>query len=392
MERYNPEYSNGLSYEQVNKRKEEKAINYDTTVKTKSIKSIIVSNVFTLFNIINFILALLVFLVGAYKNLLFIIIIILNTLISTIQEIYSKKTVDKLSFLAQTKTKVVREGNIEEISNFELVLDDVIELEAGNQIPTDSIILNGEVEVNESLLTGEPNNIIKKVGDKLLSGSYIVSGKCRAKVEHLGADNYIAKISHEAKQKRKVNSEIMKSLNKIIATISVLILPVGILLFLNQLGLEGNNVKSAIVSTVAALIGMIPEGLVLLTSTVLAVSVTRLAKKKVLVQELYCIETLARVDVLCLDKTGTITEGKMQIEKIVPLNNHKKDELENIFRIISKYSEDNNSTMEAIKSKFTETTEEIKPRLYFDEKENKVKGKCKLKPYKSYFAFEVRGE
>ena len=360
MERYNPEYSNGLSYEQVNKRKEEKAINYDTTVKTKSIKSIIVSNVFTLFNIINFILALLVFLVGAYKNLLFIIIIILNTLISTIQEIYSKKTVDKLSFLAQTKTKVVREGNIEEISNFELVLDDVIELEAGNQIPTDSIILNGEVEVNESLLTGEPNNIIKKVGDKLLSGSYIVSGKCRAKVEHLGADNYIAKISHEAKQKRKVNSEIMKSLNKIIATISVLIVPVGILLFINQLGLEGNNVKSAIVSTVAALIGMIPEGLVLLTSTVLAVSVTRLAKKKVLVQELYCIETLARVDVLCLDKTGTITEGKMQIEKIVPLNNHKKDELENILRIISKYSEDNNSTMEAIKSKFTETTEEIK--------------------------------
>ena len=238
MERYNPEYSNGLSYEQVNKRKEEKAINYDTTVKTKSIKSIIVSNVFTLFNIINFILALLVFFVGAYKNLLFIIIIILNTLISTIQEIYSKKTVDKLSFLAQTKTKVVREGNIEEISNFELVLDDVIELEAGNQIPTDSIILNGEVEVNEALLTGEPDNIIKKAGDKLLSGSYIISGRCRAKVEHLGADNYIAKISHEAKQKRKVNSEIMKSLNKIIATISVLILPVGILLFLNQLGLE----------------------------------------------------------------------------------------------------------------------------------------------------------
>ena len=159
MQRYNPDYKTGLNYEQVNKRREEKLINIDTTVKTKSIRAIIISNFFTLFNIMNFVLALLIFFVGAYKNLLFIIIVILNTLISTIQEIHSKRTIDKLSFLAQTKTKVIREGKTEEISNFELVLDDVIELNAGNQIPTDSIILSGEIEVNESLLTGEPDNI-----------------------------------------------------------------------------------------------------------------------------------------------------------------------------------------------------------------------------------------
>ena len=332
MQRYNPDYKTGLTHEQVNKRKEENLINYDTTVKTKSIRSIIISNFFTLFNIMNFVLALLIFFVGAYKNLLFIIIVILKqyrpefamyaSLISTIQEIYSKRTIDKLSFLAQTKTKVIREGKTEEISNFELVLDDVIELNAGNQIPTDSVILSGEIEVNESLLTGEPDNIEKKKGDKLLSGSYLVSGKCFAKVEHIGKENYVAQISHEAKQKRKVNSEIMNSLNKIIKreyyekTLIKLRIKIDTnlindLRFFNQLDLQGNDFKQAIISTVAALIGMIPEGLVLLTSTVLAVSVTRLAKKKVLVQELYCIETLARVDVLCLDKTGNYQQLKL---------------------------------------------------------------------------------
>ena len=352
MQRYNPDYKIGLNQEQIDKRKAEKLVNFDTTVKTKSIRSIIISNFFTLFNIMNFVLALLIFLVGAYKNLLFIIIVVLNTLISTIQEIYSKKTVDKLSFLVQSRTKVIREGKNIEVSNYELVLDDVIELNAGNQIPTDSVILYGEVEVNESLLTGEPDNIEKKQGDKLLSGSYIVSGKCFAKVEHIGKENYVAKISYEAKQRRKVNSEIMQSLNKIIKFISFVIIPVGILLFFNQLDLQENDFKTAIVSTVAALIGMIPEGLVLLTSTVLAVSVTRLAKKKVLVQELYCIETLARVDVLCLDKTGTITEGRMSVDKIIPINNYTESELEKILGILGSYSEDKNSTIEAIREKY----------------------------------------
>ncbi len=366
MQRYNPDYKVGLNYEQVNERKKDNLVNFDTTVKTKSIRSIIFSNFFTLFNIMNFVLALLIVLVGAYKNLLFIIIVVLNTLISTIQEIYSKRTIDKLSLLVETKTKVVRESKTEEISNYELVLDDVIELNAGNQIPTDSIILDGEVEVNEALLTGEPDNIRKIKGDRLLSGSYIVSGKCFAKVEHIGKENYVAKISQEAKKKRKVNSEIMNSLNKIIKILSFIIIPVGILLFFNQVDLEGNDLKTAIVSTVAALIGMIPEGLVLLTSTVLAVSVTRLAKKHVLVQELYCIETLARVDVLCLDKTGTITEGRMSVDKIISANNHTESEVKEILGILGKYSEDKNSTIDAIRSKFTPNAElKVKARMAF---------------------------
>ena len=366
MQRYNPDFKKGLNYEQVNERKQEKLVNFDTTVKTKSIKSIIFSNIFTLFNIMNLVLALLIVLAGAYKNLLFIIIVILNTLISTIQEIHSKRTIDKLSFLVETKSKVVREGKTEEISNYELVLDDVIELNAGNQIPTDSIILDGEIEVNEALLTGEPDNIEKSKGDKLLSGSYIVSGKCFAKVEHIGKENYVAKISQEAKKKRKINSEIMTSLSKIIKLISFIIIPVGILLFFNQLDLDSYDWKTAVVSTVAALIGMIPEGLVLLTSTVLAVSVTRLARKKVLVQELYCIETLARVDVLCLDKTGTITEGRMSVDKIIPAKNYTEGEVKEILGVLAKYSEDRNSTIDAIRDKFSTNKElKIKTRMPF---------------------------
>jgi len=366
VQRYNPDFKKGLNYEQVNERKQEKLVNFDTTVKTKSIKSIIFSNIFTLFNIMNLVLALLIVLAGAYKNLLFIIIVILNTLISTIQEIHSKRTIDKLSFLVETKSKVVREGKTEEISNYELVLDDVIELNAGNQIPTDSIILDGEIEVNEALLTGEPDNIEKSKGDKLLSGSYIVSGKCFAKVEHIGKENYVAKISQEAKKKRKINSEIMTSLSKIIKLISFIIIPVGILLFFNQLDLDSYDWKTAVVSTVAALIGMIPEGLVLLTSTVLAVSVTRLARKKVLVQELYCIETLARVDVLCLDKTGTITEGRMSVDKIIPAKNYTEGEVKEILGVLAKYSEDRNSTIDAIRDKFSTNKElKIKTRMPF---------------------------
>lgn len=366
MQRYNPDFKKGLNYEQVNERKQEKLVNFDTTVKTKSIKSIIFSNIFTLFNIMNLVLALLIVLAGAYKNLLFIIIVILNTLISTIQEIHSKRTIDKLSFLVETKSKVVREGKTEEISNYELVLDDVIELNVGNQIPTDSIILDGEIEVNEALLTGEPDNIEKSKGDKLLSGSYIVSGKCFAKVEHIGKENYVAKISQEAKKKRKINSEIMTSLSKIIKLISFIIIPVGILLFFNQLDLDSYDWKTAVVSTVAALIGMIPEGLVLLTSTVLAVNVTRLARKKVLVQELYCIEALARVDVLCLDKTGTITEGRMSVDKIIPAKNHTEGEVKEILGVLAKYSEDRNSTIDAIRDKFSTNKElKIKTRMPF---------------------------
>lgn len=341
----------GLTKEEVEERIKENKVNYDTSLPTKSIKTIVRENIFTLFNLINILLGVAVFCVGSYKNLLFLIVIFCNTAISIIQEINSKKAVDKLSILAQAKVNCIRDGEKQEIGINSIVLDDLLMLETGNQIVADSIILEGEVEVNESFITGESDVIYKRKGDTLLSGSFVVSGKCKAEVIHIGDENYTSKISSGAKYVKKVNSEIMKSLNGIIKIVSIAIVPIGILLFFNQLGLTENSFKNAVVNTVAAIIGMIPEGLVLLTSTVLAVSVIRLSKRKVLVQELYCIETLARVDTLCLDKTGTITEGRMEVNDIIEITK-SKEELEEILSEISSASDDNNSTIEAIRAKY----------------------------------------
>ena len=341
----------GLAKEEVEERIKENKVNYDTSLPTKSIKTIVRENIFTLFNLINILLGVAVFCVGSYKNLLFLIVIFCNTAISIIQEINSKRAVDKLSILAQAKVNCIRDGEKQEIGINSIVLDDLLMLETGNQIVADSIILEGEVEVNESFITGESDVIYKRKGDTLLSGSFVVSGKCKAEVIHIGDENYTSKISSGAKYVKKVNSEIMKSLNGIIKIVSIAIVPIGILLFFNQLGLTENSFKNAVVNTVAAIIGMIPEGLVLLTSTVLAVSVIRLSKRKVLVQELYCIETLARVDTLCLDKTGTITEGTMEVNDIIEITK-SKEELEEILSEISSASDDNNSTIEAIRAKY----------------------------------------
>lgn len=350
----------GLTEKEVKERQEKGLINYDTTVPTKTIKRILFENFFTLFNIINLILGIAIFLVGSYKNMLFLVIVVINTAISTFQEIHAKKTIDKLSVMATSKVKVIRDGKKREISINDLVLDDVIELNIGNQVATDSVILNGEVQINESFITGEPDTIIKKEGDKILSGSFIVSGKCVAQVEHIGEDNYTAKISSGAKYIKKVKSEIMTSLNKIIRVLTFAIIPIGIGLFVMQYNVFGVGIKDAVVKTVAGIIGMIPEGLVLLTSTVLAVSVIRLSKSKVLVQDLYCIETLARVDTLCLDKTGTLTEGIMEVIDFVPITK-SEDEMKNIMANISKFSEDENSTIDAIRGYFTKINTKLNP-------------------------------
>lgn len=365
VERYNPNIEIGLTTDQVKKRIEEDLVNHDTTIPTKSIKRIIYENFFTLFNIINIILAICILCVKSYKNMLFLLIVIINTAISTIQEIHSKKVVDKLSIVASPKAKVIRNGKTEIIDIHQLVLDDIIILKTGEQIAADCKILSNEVEVNESCITGETNTIRKKVGDILLSGSYIVSGNTTAKIEHIGEENYTAQISSGAKYVKKIKSEIMTSLDKIIKILTFAIIPIGLLFFANQLHIPGNTYKTAVIKSVAAIIGMIPEGLVLLTSTVLAVSVIRLSKSNVLVQELYCIETLARVDTLCLDKTGTLTEGSLQVEKIIATMSSQQENLKTILQLFAKFSPDSNTTIEAIRD-FCNITNNINENYQLD--------------------------
>lgn len=337
----------GLNDKQVNERIAEGKVNIDASVPTKSVKRIIYDNVVTLFNIVNIILFVLLILVGSYKNMLFMGVVICNTAIGIIQEIRSKKSVDKLSILISKKVKAVRNSTEIEIPIEEIVTDDVIYLKRGSQVPSDCVVISGECYANESLLTGESDTIYKNKDAQLFSGSFISSGECYAKVNRVGKDNYASQIHSEAKYIKKVNSEIMNTLKKIIVFCSAAIFPIGIALFLTKYFLYNNTIETAVVSTVGALIGMIPEGLVLLTSSVLAVSVVRLTKSKVLVQELYCIETLARVDVLCLDKTGTITCDKMEVTEVVPLT-HDKNEINLALGSISRSSKDDNSTIKAI--------------------------------------------
>ncbi len=343
----------GLSKEEVEKRYRENKVNYDTTTPSKSIKQILIENIFTLFNFINIVLAIAVILVGSYKNLLFLGVVISNTLISTLQEIRAKKTVDKLSVISSSKAKVIRDSKEKEISINEVVLDDIIIYELGNQVIADSKVVDGTCEVDESFITGESKTITKKVGDELLSGSFIVSGSVVARVIHVGLDNYTSVISKDAKTMTKeINSQIMRSLNKIVKYVSIALIPIGILLLLKEFSIPNNTTSNAVVKVAAAVIGMIPEGLILLVSTVLAISVVKLSKYNVLVQDLYCIETLARADTLCLDKTGTITEGKMEVVDVVPLGKHKINEIDVALESISNNLNDKNPTFNALHDKY----------------------------------------
>ena len=289
MKRFNKDITIGLTSKEVNYQIEHNNINIDTTIPTKSVSTIILSNIFTLFNILNLCLGFIVFLTGSYKNLLFLGTVLTNTIISIVQELRAKKEVDTLSLMCTPKVNVIRDSKEIEIGVNDIVLDDIIKYKIGNQIVVDSIVLDGTIEVNESFITGESDSITKRKGDTLLSGSFVVSGNCYARVEHIKEDNYSSKISKEAKYVKKVNSVLLDSLNTIIKILSWVIIPLGLLLFMNQYYSLNNPLSTAVINTVAALIAMIPEGLVLLTSTVLAVSVIRLSKKKVLVKQLYCI-------------------------------------------------------------------------------------------------------
>ena len=343
----------GLTKKEVEKRLEEGKVNNSNTNNLKSNWEIVRDNVCTLFNLFNLIIAVALACVHAYTNMVFILIIIVNVLIGIIQEIHGKNLVKKLSILTTAKAKIIRDGKETEININEIVLDDVILLSQGDQIPSDAYVLEGEIEVNESLLTGESDTILKEKDSKLLSGSFVVSGKCYAKIEKVGDDNFANQIINATKKHKTVNSELLNSMKKVTNFTSFVIIPVGVILFVQAYMFRANELQQAVVATAAALLGMLPKGFVLLTSIALESGVIKLAKKQVLVQDLYSVETLAHVDTLCLDKTGTITEGKMKVidiekydEKVLP------DTLENIMSSYVKVTDDSNATFMALKNHF----------------------------------------
>ena len=306
----------GLTNEEVQERIAQGQVNNNENPNTRTYKQIILENTLTFFNFLNLVLLVLVLLVGSYKNSMFVGIIFINTVIGIIQEVRAKKTIDKLAILTESKTVVLREGKKWKISTEKLVVDDLIFLKAGEQVPADAKILEGNLEVNESLLTGEADNLPKNPGDELFSGSFVTAGQACCQIIHVGSDNYASRITSEAKEFKRHNSELRNSLNAILKVISIIIVPLGAMLFYKQYYFVGDSIRDSVVNMVAAVLGMIPEGLVLLTSVALTLGALKLAQKKTLVQELYCIETLARVDTLCLDKTGTITEGTMCVESV----------------------------------------------------------------------------
>lgn len=362
----------GLTESEVNERISKDLVNYDDTPKTKTVGKIIRDNFFNYFNFLNLALGLAVFISGylngdvlnALKNCLFMGVIIVNSIISTVEEVISKRITDNLSIINESKTKVIRDGAEKEISIYELVKDDIVVYKAGNQIAADSVILSGTVEANESCITGEPNSICKNVGDNLLSGSFIVSGSAIGQVVNVGKDNYVAQISAVAKYDKPVNSVILTSFEKMLKVLSILIIPIGAIMLFTQYRVTGTY-QETIFGSVSAVIGMIPNGLVLLTSSVMAVGVIKLYRCKVLIQQLYAIETLARVDTLCLDKTGTLTEGNMKVVDIVCHGKHKIEDVEKYLTIYACSMEDVNPTIDALKRKFEGEKEEVKDQVYF---------------------------
>jgi cation-transporting ATPase E len=350
--RYDTNIELGLPLEVVEQRTLDELTNTTGGKKSKSIPRIIFSNVVTFFNILIFIIAGFLIAVGAVTDLAFLIIVTINIVIGTVQEIRAKKMIDELSLMSSPYAKVKRGGEIKEIPTDEVVLDDLILLEPGKQICADSILLDGQVEVNESLLTGEADAIVKKPGDVLLSGSFIVSGRCQARVDKVGKDNYIEHLSNQAKVYKKPKSDLLISLNRIIQIMSIPIILIGVALFLIMYFRNSIDLTTSIRKTAGAMVGMIPSGLFLMSSIALFVGVIRLSQKKVLVQELYCIEMLARVDCICLDKTGTITDGTMVVKNVIDYNTIYGLATKNIISAILNALHDNNMTSQALEAKF----------------------------------------
>lgn len=356
----------GLNTQEVTKRIKEGKVNISPKPVVKSNFQIIMGHVFNLFNAYNFIIAVALVAVQAYSSLFFVIIVVSNTIIRARQEIKSKNMIAKLNLIVSPKTKVVRNGEMISIDNEEIVLDDIVYFETGNQISADSIIVENSVEVDESLLTGEADPILKGPGDKLLSGSFILSGASYCKVEHVGKDNYASKITDQARTRKQVSSVLLDTFTKVTRYTSYLVLPLSILMLYQAYVIRDQGITSTIVNTATALLGMLPKGLVLLTSVSLAASVIKLGKMNTLVQEMFSIETLSRIDVLCLDKTGTLTEGKMEIEQVIELDNPLNFNLDELMCSFVKGSLDNNITFKTLNNYFTRPAKyETKDRIAF---------------------------
>ena len=350
----NPGINEGLSGREVSLRQSNGLRNITPASNTKSEKQIVKENVLTFFNLIFIVLAGLLLIVGSFKNMTFLVVAIANTVIGIFQEIRAKRTIDKLTLVAAGTVKAIRDGQIVMARTDQLVRDDLVEFGAGDQICADAVVRAGQMSVNESLLTGEADAIQKKPGDELKSGSFVISGRCRAQLTRVGADSYAAKLAAEARSNVKsTKSEMMNSLTKLITVVGILLVPMGILLFIRQM--SAMSFTASIEGTVSALIGMIPEGLYLLTSVAIAVSCLKLAKQRVLVQDMNCIETLAHVDVLCVDKTGTITEPGMEVSDTFPLDTEKfpYEEIEKILAAFYYGQEPDNETAKAMTAQFS---------------------------------------
>lgn len=313
--RYRPDYRTGLTSQQVQEHRLHGWMNRAVEPPSKTTQDIVKENVFTYFNLIFAVLAVLLCIVGSFRDLTFLPVIIANTLIGIIQEVRAKQVLDNLTMLNAPRATVVRDGKKHVVDAEDLVLDDIVIFKAGSQVCADAEVCAGEVQVNESLLTGEADEITKRKGAKLMSGSFIVSGQCHARLDKVGEDSYISKLTLQAKEmKEGERSEMIRSLDKLVKCVGVAIIPIGLILFSQAFFIQHDGFRNSVTSMIAAVIGMIPEGLYLLASVALAVSSIRLAQKKVLLHDMRCIETLARVDVLCVDKTGTITENTMKVQ------------------------------------------------------------------------------
>ena len=358
--RYNPEYKKGLTSQQVQEHRLHGWTNKAVEPPSKTTKEIVHENVFTYFNLIFVVLAVLLCLVGSFRDLTFLPVIIANTLIGIIQEIRAKQVLDKLTMLNAPRASVVRDGKRTVINAEDLVVDDIVIFKAGDQVCAYAEVSAGEVQVNESLLTGEADEITKRKGDKLMSGSFIVSGQCHARLDKVGEDSYISKLTLQAKaMQSKEQSEMIRSLDKLVKCVGVAIIPIGIVLFSQAFFIQHDGFRESVTSMIAAVIGMIPEGLYLLASVALAVSSIRLAQKKVLLHDMKCIETLARVDVLCVDKTGTITENTMKVQKLIKTDEYDEKEKGGLSLLVGDFAAamtNDNITMAALKEYFTKAS------------------------------------